>query len=175
MARGGVEQVGEYQWRARKVAAGVVGHEEGRRRGLSGGLGGSDANGGRRRLWTPRGARLGAWSRGEGGGRGRGLVCEAKGREESRAEGASERRRDAWHGSARSSPWRVDGRPRRACREMAPRGEAERLRENQGRSAATAQRVADGETANAITAGTEKGDGVDDNIVINSKFQNFIL
>jgi len=37
------------------------------------------------------------------------------------------------HGSACSSPWRVDGRPRRARREMAPRGEAERLRENQRR------------------------------------------
>ena len=34
------------------------------------------------------------------------------------------------HGSACSSPWRVDGRPRRVRREMAPRGEAERLREN---------------------------------------------
>ena len=31
------------------------------------------------------------------------------------------------HGSACSSPWRVDGRPRHARREMAPRGEAERV------------------------------------------------
>ena len=43
--------------------------------------------------------------------------------------GASERRSGARLGSARSSPWRVDGRPRRACKKMAPRGEAERLRE----------------------------------------------
>ena len=39
---------------------------------------------------------------------------------------------------------------------MAPRGEAERLRENQGRGAATAQRVADGETANAATGEQRK-------------------
>ena len=37
---GGGELVRENQWRARKVAAGVVGHEAGRRRGLRGELGG---------------------------------------------------------------------------------------------------------------------------------------
>ena len=45
MVGGDGERVGEYQWRARKVAAGVVGHEEGRRRGLGGELGGGGANG----------------------------------------------------------------------------------------------------------------------------------
>ena len=39
---------------------------------------------------------------------------------------------EAAHGTARSSPWRVDGRPRRARREMAPRGETETLREKPG-------------------------------------------
>ena len=58
--------------------------------------------------------------------------------------GASERGIGTRHGSARSSPWRVDDHPRRACREMVPRGEAERLRENQGRGAASARRVAGG-------------------------------
>ena len=43
---GGGERVGENQWRARKVAAGAVGHEARRRRGLRGGLGGGSANGG---------------------------------------------------------------------------------------------------------------------------------
>ena len=60
------------------------------------------------------------------------------------AEGASERRSGARLGSARSSPWRVDGRPRRACKEMALRGEAERLRENQRQGAPRARRVAGG-------------------------------
>ena len=66
------------------------------------------------------------------------------GREESRAEGASELQSGARHGSARSSPWHVDGHPRRACREMAPRGEAEKLREKPGRGAVRARRVAGG-------------------------------
>ena len=74
------ERVGEYQWRARKVAAGVVGHEEGWRRGLRVAKGRGDGNGGHRR----RRARSGFWAReqglasafrgehGEGGGDGRG-------------------------------------------------------------------------------------------------------
>jgi len=48
VTRGGVEQVGEYQWRARKVAAGVVGHEEGRRSELRGSLGRGGGHGWRR-------------------------------------------------------------------------------------------------------------------------------
>ena len=136
------ERVEEHQWEARKLAAGDVGHEEGRRGELRGDLGAAALMAGSGRLWTPRGARFGAWSRKGSRGGGRGLVCEAKGREESTAEGASERGIGARHGSARSSPWRIDDRPRRACREMVPRGEAERLRENQGRGAASARRVA---------------------------------
>jgi len=133
VAVGDGERVEEHQWEARKLAAGDVGHEEGRRGELRGDLGAAALMAGSGRLWTPRGARFGAWSRKGSRGGGRGLVCEAKGREESRAEGASELRSGARHGSACSSPWRVDGRPRRARREMAPRGEAERLRENQRR------------------------------------------
>ena len=91
-------------------------------------------------LWTPWKARPGAWSREGSRGGGRGLVCEAKGRKESTAEGASERGIGARHGSTRSSPWRIDGRSRRACREMVPRGGAERLRENQGWGRAGARR-----------------------------------
>ena len=45
---GGGGWVREYQWRARKVAAGVVGHKEGRKRGLGGELGGGGGHGGRR-------------------------------------------------------------------------------------------------------------------------------
>ena len=48
------------------------------------------------------------------------------------AEGASDRRSGARLGSARSSPWRVDDRPRRARREVAPCGGAEILREEPG-------------------------------------------
>jgi len=49
------------------------------------------------------------------------------------------------HGSACSSPWRVDGRPRRARREMAPRGDVAKLQGNtRGAERAGARRVAGG-------------------------------
>ena len=46
MARGGGERVGEHRWRPRELAAGVIGHEGGRRRGLRGELGGGGGHGG---------------------------------------------------------------------------------------------------------------------------------
>ena len=68
MARGGVEQVGKYQWRARKVAAGVVGHEEGRRSELRGSLGGGGANGGGGGRFRAEG-QMGRGARAQGGRR----------------------------------------------------------------------------------------------------------
>ena len=56
-----------------------------------------------------------------------------------------ELRSGARHGSACSSPWRVDGRPRRARREMAPRGDVAKLQGNtRGAERAGARRVAGG-------------------------------
>ena len=43
------ERVGEHRWRAGKLAAGSVGREEGRKRGLRGSLGDGGGHGGRRR------------------------------------------------------------------------------------------------------------------------------
>jgi len=62
VVRGGGERVGEHRWRPRELAAGVVGHEGGRRRGLRGSLGRGGANGGgvgrfRAEGQTGRGAR----------------------------------------------------------------------------------------------------------------------
>ena len=62
MVRGGGERVGEHRWRPRELAAGVIGHEGGRRRGLRGSLGRGGANGGgvgrfRAEGQTGRGAR----------------------------------------------------------------------------------------------------------------------
>ena len=111
---------------------GFVGREEGWRRELRGRPASGGANGGDGRLWTPWGARLEAWSREGSRGGGRRLACEANGREESRAEGASELRSGARHGLARRRRGASSGHPRRACREMALHGEAERLREKPG-------------------------------------------
>jgi len=69
----GGEWVGEHRWRARKVAAGVVGHEKGRRRELRrslGGGGGHGGGGGRSRLKGACGAGLSS-SGGVKEGRGR--------------------------------------------------------------------------------------------------------
>ena len=63
VAVGDGERVEEHQWEARKLAAGDVGHEEGRRGELRGDLGAAALMAGSRRLWTPWEARLGAWSR----------------------------------------------------------------------------------------------------------------
>ena len=62
VVRGGGERVGEHRWRPRKLAAGVVGHEGGRRRGLRGELGGGGGHGGgggrsRQQRLAERGAR----------------------------------------------------------------------------------------------------------------------
>ena len=64
--------------------------EEGAPRGL--GMGG--ANGRRRRLWTPRRARLGAWSREGSRGGGRRPVCAARGGRRARLE--RERAGEKW-------------------------------------------------------------------------------
>ena len=48
------------------------------------------------------------------------------------AEGASERRIGARHDSVRRRRGVSSGHPRRECREMAPRGETEKLREKPG-------------------------------------------
>ena len=58
------------------------------------------------------------------------------------AEGASERRIGARHDSARRRRGASSVHPRRACREMAPRGETEKLREKPGWGATRARRVA---------------------------------
>ena len=50
------ERVGEYRWRARKLAAGSVGREEGRKRWLRGSLGYGGGHGGRRRPFPGKGA-----------------------------------------------------------------------------------------------------------------------
>ena len=63
MAVGDGERVEEHQWEARKLAAGDVGHEEGRRSELRGDLGAAALMAGGGRLWTPWETRLGAWSR----------------------------------------------------------------------------------------------------------------
>ena len=68
MVGGDGERVGEYQWRARKVAAGVVGHEEGWRRELRGGLRGGGGHGGGCARFRRKGVR-GAGSRAQGGRR----------------------------------------------------------------------------------------------------------
>ena len=74
VARGGVEQVGEYQWRARKLAAGFIGHEGGRRRGLRGSLGRGGANGGGVGRFRAEGQRDAALVLREEGERGEGVV-----------------------------------------------------------------------------------------------------
>ena len=130
--RGG--RVQEVQGGNAELAEGSVGREEERKRELRGSLGMGGANGRRRRLWTPRRARLGAWSREGSRGGGRRPVCAA--REGRRARLECERageKNGARHWSARSSPWHADGSPRRACKEMAPRGD-EKLQEGPGRS-----------------------------------------
>ena len=68
MVGGDGEWVGEYQWRARKVAAGDVGHEEGWRRELRGGLRGGGGHGGGCARFRRKGVR-GAGSRAQGGRR----------------------------------------------------------------------------------------------------------
>ena len=93
------EWVGEHQRRVGVLAAGLDGREEGRRRELHGSLGMGGANGRRRRLWTPRRARLSAWSREGSRGGGRRPVCAARGGE--RARRGRERVGEKVHGTAR--------------------------------------------------------------------------
>ena len=127
MARGGGERVGEHRCRSRKVAAGVVGHEEGRRRGLRGGLGGGGANGGRRRLWTSREARPGARIREER--RVRTLWRSREGSRRFKGDPGRGRGRGAVGRRCTTSSWRLGDHPRRASSGFATRGEVEMLQE----------------------------------------------
>ena len=68
VARGGAEQVEEYLWRARKVAAGSVWRGKGWRGELHGELGGGGGHGGGGGRSRRKGAR-GAGSRAQGGRR----------------------------------------------------------------------------------------------------------
>ena len=77
-----------------KLAEGSVGREKERKRELRGSLGMGGANGRRRRLWTPRRARLGAWSREGSRGGGRRPVCAARGGRRARLE--RERAGEKW-------------------------------------------------------------------------------
>jgi len=147
------ERVEEHQWEARKLAAGDVGHEEGRRGELRGDLGAAALMAGSGWLWTPRGARFGAWSRKGSRGGGRGLVCEAKGREESTAEAQASG--ELAHGTARrvrrrgASTTILGVRAGRWCRVERPRGF--------GRTKDGARRVHGAWPAASRTAGAERG------------------
>ena len=79
MGTGGGGRVQEVQGGDVELAEGFVGREKERKRELRGSLGMGGANGGRRRLWTLRRARLGAWSREGSRGGGRRPVCAARG------------------------------------------------------------------------------------------------
>ena len=117
-----------------ELAEGSVGREEERKRELRGSLGMGGANGRRRRLWTPRRARLGAWIRegSRGGGR--------------RARRGRERAGELVHGTARlvrrrGTPTAVLGvRAGRECRVERPIS----FRRSQGRGAARARCMAGG-------------------------------
>ena len=128
-----------------ELAEGSVGREKERKRELRGSLGMGGANGRRRRLWTPRRARLGAWSREGSRGGGRRSVCEAKGGR--RARRGRERAGELVHGTARlvrrcGTPTAVLGvRAGRECRVERPRSYGR----SQGRGAARARHVAGGE------------------------------
>ena|SRR6185503_10196697 len=84
-------------------------------------------------------------------------------------------REGARHGSAHRRRGASSGHPRRAHREVAPRGGAESFRESpgMGRAGGTVRerRMADGETATPSRRETEEGDGGDGKLVNNSKFQ----
>ena len=153
VAVGDGERVEEHQWEARKLAAGDVGHEEGRRGELRGDLGAAALMAGSGRLWTPRGVRFGAWSRKGSRGGGRGLVCEAKGKEESMAEAQASG--ELAHGTARrvrrrgASTTVLGVRAGRWCRVERPRGF--------GRTKDRARRVQGAWPAASRTAGAERG------------------
>ena len=127
-----------------KLAEGSVGREKERKRELRGSLGMGGANGRRRRLWTPRRARLGAWSREGSRGGGRRPVCAARGGE--RARRGRERVGEKVHGTARlvrrrGTPTVVLGvRARRWRRVERPRGFAEEPRTGHGESTARGRR-----------------------------------
>jgi hypothetical protein len=118
------ERVSEYRWRARKLAAGSVGREEGRKRGLRGSLGDGGSHGGRRRPFLSKGAHD-LSSRAQEGRR-KGVKTSLSSREGSRQSRARE-------GVRRSRPARHSvavalRRPSSACAQgAAPRGEAERI------------------------------------------------
>ena len=136
---------------------------DGRRWGLRGEpeLRGSNGDGHGRASGRTRLGLLEPEREGGEGGRER-VLRELKG--EKRVESAGRWRSGARHGSTRRRRGASSGRPRRACREVAPRGGAERLRENprMGRAggATRERRVADGETATPSRRTTEQGDGL---------------
>ena len=124
---GGGEWVGEHQRSGRELAVGSVGREEGRRRELRGELGAAALMAAAAALVAADGSAR----RVEQGGEQRGREetrLRSKGRGKSQARARAGWGKGARHCSARSSPWHADGSSRRACKEMAPRGEAERLR-----------------------------------------------
>ena len=140
-----------------ELAEGSVGREEERKRELRGSLGMGGANGRRRRLWTPRRARLGAWSREGSRGGGRRSVCKAKGGR--RARRGRERAGELVHGTARlvrrrGTPTAVLGvRAGRECRVERPRS----IGSSQGRGAVRARRVAGGLTRRRPRLGRKQG------------------
>ena len=156
------------------MAAGVVGHEEGRRSGLRGGLGSGGANGGGGGCSRQRG-RVGLGvraqeGRSEGGkrlrARGKGLDDPGRGRK----RGAVGRRCTA-------SPWRFDVHPRRACRGRRHVAVREAPGRHQGRGegwGAARGRRPRRPAANGDERREQRRDGVDGSLVINSKFQNAV-
>jgi len=152
VAVGDGERVEEHQWEARKLAAGDVGHEEGRRGELRGDLGAAALMEGSGRLWTPRRARFGAWSR--KGSRGEVEGSFAKQKEGRRARQRAQASRELAHGTARrvrrrgASTAVLGVRAGRWCRVERPRGF--------GRTKDGARRVHGAWPAASRTAGAER-------------------
>ena len=104
-------RAGELRWRLGKLVGCPVRAHGDRRRELRGGLGGGGANGGRRQLWTPCGARSSARSREER--RVRTLWSSREGSRRVKGEG----RAGAVGRVVTMSPWWFGGHPRLACRD----------------------------------------------------------
>ena len=173
MVGGDGEGVGEYQWKARKVAAGVVGHEERRRRGLRGSLGRGGGHGWRRRPFqAERGAR--SWFS-RSGRKERGVRALWSSRDGSRRSWARERA-SAVGRSDTASPWRFDDGPRRARTGWRRVARLRCFRRTRNGARAGARRVADGagvrrRTAPARRHGQNRGRRWSEGkTVINSKF-----
>ena len=126
-ALGGSERVEELRHGERKLAAGSTRAETCQRWGLRGEpeLRGSNGGGHGRGSGRARLGLIGTEREGGEGGR-KHVLREPHGAE--RAEGAGSWRRGTRHGSARRRRGASGSRPRRARREMVPRGEVEKLR-----------------------------------------------